>query len=68
MLAESRRAELRVGVSDLVEDPVEGFTELHGFRRSMRQSGFVDRGPTPIPRVVTEQAGFSVSFIFHRRG
>ena len=42
VLAESRRAELRVGMSYLIEDTVEGTSELHGFGGSMRKSRFID--------------------------
>ena len=42
---------------------------MHGFGRSMRERGFVYRGPAPVPSVVAQKVRLSVSlFLDSGRG
>ena len=45
------------------EKAVQCPSELHCFRWSMREGGFVDGWPSPVPGVVAQEPGFSVAFL-----
>ena len=52
----------RVGMASEVKDAGKRPAELHCVCRSVGQCRFVDRGPSPVPGVVAQQAGSSLSF------
>ena len=44
------------------EETKESATELHGFVRRVFECGVVDRGPAPVPGMITEEPRLAVSF------
>ena len=65
MFAGSRRAELRVCVTNLGEDAPQGSAKLHSLGGSMVNRSFVDGGPVPVPGVVAQQARLAVALFLY---
>ena len=65
MFGSSYGTELGIGVPDVAQYSGQRAPELHGFRGCVSHSGFVHGWPAPVPRVVTEEARFSFTFLLH---
>ena len=45
------------------EELMKGPAKLHGFEWGMKKGGSVHKGPSPIPGVVAQEPGLSVTFL-----
>ena len=61
-LGDTDRAELEICMAYGEEEAKESAAELHGFVRRVFERGVVDRGPTPVPGMITKEPRLAVSF------
>ena len=61
-LEDTDRAVFGIGVAYGEEKTSEGAAELHGFVRRVFERGVVNRGPTPVPGMITKEPRLAVSF------